>query len=120
MDALGASRGLRSAREVAHAASQLASEAAAMARLYGERVAHDASIAAAEASILAARAALSLEGEEPRRMAPVDSEELLAAVRASLASVEAAAAAVGATKAVLEAALRSARQAVAEAPAPPV
>lgn len=99
------SRAIRAAREVAHAATQLAHEAASLARVYeGYGTARDASFAASAASVRAARAAFDLD---ERALAPPgqDDDALDGAIRASLASLEAATAAVAATRAALDVAV---------------
>lgn len=95
-------RAVRAAREVARAASLLASEAANLARVYSESgPAEEAALVASEASVHASRAVLAIDQETPN-----DPDAALdAAIRASLASLEAASAAVAATRAALDAAL---------------
>lgn len=101
MDADRSVRAVRAARELARAASLLAAEAAALARVYSDHgPSEDAALTASEASIHATRAALDLDDRIAAGESAVD-----AAIRASLASLEAASAAVAATRAALDAAL---------------
>lgn len=99
-------RAVRAAREVARAASLLASEAATLARIYADSgPAEEAALVASEASVHASRAVFALD-----QTVPSDPDAALdAAIRASLASLEAASAAVAATRAALDAALTFSR-----------
>ena len=97
---------VRAARDVARAASQLASEAAKLARIYADTgPADEAALVASEASVHAARAAFALDDA----VAGDPDAALDAAIRASLVSLEAASAAVAATRAALDAAFAVAR-----------
>jgi len=90
---------LKAARDVARAASVLAAEAAALARLYADHgPAGDAALAASEASVVASRQAITLEG--------IPQDEADAVIRAALASLEAASAALSATRSALDAAMK--------------
>ncbi|HUR70170.1 MAG TPA: hypothetical protein VM370_13080 [Candidatus Thermoplasmatota archaeon] len=86
------------AKDVARAATHLASEAAALARVFADHgPAADACFAASEASVRAADALFSMERE--------GFDDIDRAVHAALVSLEAASAAVAATRAALDAAL---------------
>lgn len=92
-------RAIRCARELAHAATSLASEAASLARTFEAQGALEVSIAASHASIRAAQSAFELD-ETARSAAP----DLGDALRCALRSLEAAESAVSAARQALTAA----------------
>jgi hypothetical protein len=95
---------MRAARDVARAASQLASEAAALARIYEDHgSARESSAEASEAAVRAAQVSFGLD-RDMRAGEGRGQDAAAFAIQASLASLEAASAAVIATRAALDAA----------------
>lgn len=93
---------VRAAREVAHAASYLASEAAALARAFEDHGALDASIAASEASIRAANRAFELD--EKGRAIGHEAPHVRDAIQTAAHALEAAHDALASARRALEAA----------------
>ena len=91
------------AREVVKAASQLAYEAAALAQLYDSADAHGAGLAAAQASIQAAKRAFALEDESRARGA--EEPDFGHMLRNARESLDDAAEAVSAARVAVDAAI---------------
>lgn len=93
---------VRAAREVAHAASYLASEAATLARVFEAYGAVDASIAASQACIVAAQAAFELDDYVLRT--DLTEADLQGALMTAGRSLEAATGAIESARRAMEAA----------------
>lgn len=103
MDDATSRRAVAAAREVANAASHLASDAARLARIFQEHDGNDASVAASEAAVRAAQVVFRFEDEEKDGRVISLETALEGALHASLASLEAATASLNATRAALDA-----------------